>query len=322
MDSVPMPVGSSYSVLPVGDESGATWDFFFDNCIRSSGEHPNEIDTIPCDDNGPQDMVTRTFHWKPEDFPLEMATYMQCDAPWDGKGFKTGKGMSHKLQPLPADDYDGGDMLDEEEDIEAERRLFRQLSPRPAARIQSRGAAGAEPPFDPSSPPSTSQSCTQDGWAEFTGAPPASAPAPAAPVRTAASRTGMQPCSAVSSPLDFNPGARELETLVKALPCMADEDFDPSRGLKAARALCVGDEDPIDMGSLVLEAEPAPEPATAPAAPASPAAEAAAPAPVVVVSELEALLKAQTAEIQRLREALAMASGANMCDDDSIGRLL
>lgn len=131
-----------------GDDGAGPLNFLFDNCSRTRcAEGTNDHDTIVVDDNG--EMVTRTFHWRPEDFPLEVATYMQCDTAWDGGGFKTGRGFSHKLQPVGADDFEDADMLDEEEDLEEE--LMRRTAcspsggspPKAVAGTKSRSAAAA-----------------------------------------------------------------------------------------------------------------------------------------------------------------------------------
>lgn len=97
--------------------------FLFTACVRDPGH--DRLEEVPdtsgrCDgqcaaEESDDEYVARTFHWKPEDFPLEIATYMQCEEPWKPETLpyrqnvsvspKVGKALqSCKLRPLCADD--------------------------------------------------------------------------------------------------------------------------------------------------------------------------------------------------------------------------
>jgi len=74
---------------PSAEQPIAGMDFFFDACVRSpcNNELVEDVDTISQEDHvggtvvDDGKYVTRTFHWRPEDFPLEVATYMQSEEP-------------------------------------------------------------------------------------------------------------------------------------------------------------------------------------------------------------------------------------------------
>jgi len=101
----------------------------FGNLIPScvDAKTSEEIRISPLDDEDGDRYVARTFHWRPEDFQLEVATYMQTDEPWQsespphqtgGRGtcFKAGRpdrGDAARVRPIQLDD-EPLDMLDEE----------------------------------------------------------------------------------------------------------------------------------------------------------------------------------------------------------------
>lgn len=109
---------------------GGPLDFFsFAECMRNPCETMAEaFETVPTSDE-PR-YVTRTFHWRPEDFPIEDGTYMQCDEPWEsdlpphrtgeraGVAFKAGKiGQPFKVMQHVADPVD--DIFDDDCEVDA-----------------------------------------------------------------------------------------------------------------------------------------------------------------------------------------------------------
>lgn len=144
----PMPVGSISEVRerplghPDSDLSGGPLDFLFTNCVRSPCKNVwEDAEAVPTDSN--TQYVTRTFHWRPEDFPLEVATYMQCEEPWQSAspphlaGFRTrpralvftgGRLIQpHRIQQRSADE-EPADMLDEESSLHEELGGLKDMS--------------------------------------------------------------------------------------------------------------------------------------------------------------------------------------------------
>lgn len=119
-----------------GDQSRNPLDFLFTTCVRSHC-HPDleeeELETHDDEGGSPRDRdetyVTRTFHWKPEDFPLEIATYMQCEEPWSPDVIlrqnvvarpQAGKMRSCRVKQLSADNLPAAEMVEDDCQKEAE----------------------------------------------------------------------------------------------------------------------------------------------------------------------------------------------------------
>merc|ERR1740121_3355494 len=68
------------------------------SCLRDFETVENEEDS---EDAG----VTRTFRWRPEDCPVEDATYMQCEEPWQAN---RGIAVFKEANSLPAEGFISG----------------------------------------------------------------------------------------------------------------------------------------------------------------------------------------------------------------------
>lgn len=263
---------------------------FSDSCMRGpcASHFIEDVDQIPVDNNGDQNSeddkyVTRTFHWTMEDFPLEVATYMQCEEPWETDpdddqrmvamrarakanassrlqpDLLAGRRCSGKLDQAAADDVPD-DMLEDE--LSVKEGLAARRAPRERSASSSRGRGAG--PF---------QSAT-------TAAPQ---PVSAACARMAKAETLATSSAAGTAPVPTH------DLLDVDEPAPGDKSNDWSADWSAF---------------------------------APPAPEAAAPAPALRSNreeELAAQVNAQAAEIERLKKELAAASGGPATNPSATG---
>lgn len=118
----PRPTDPTSPRIPVSPSSPLEF-LTFTECMSNPCE--GIVDAIAVENTRNSKPVTRTFQWRPEEFPMEDGTYMQCEEPWESATpparlraagvFKAGRaGPPLRIMQRHMDD-DVDDMLDDEE---------------------------------------------------------------------------------------------------------------------------------------------------------------------------------------------------------------